>query len=45
MKKKNEIKENNDKFFDELWVLMLISLLFWEPPKEPKVINIYMGDD
>lgn len=44
-KKKNEVKENSENSFDSLWAVMLLSLLFWEPPKEPKVINIYMGDD
>lgn len=45
VKKKNEVKENEEKPFDSVWALMLLSLLFWEPPKEQKVINIYMGDD
>jgi hypothetical protein len=45
MAKKNEVKENEEKPFDILLVVMLLSLLFWEPPKESKVINIYMGDD
>lgn len=45
MTKKNEAKENEEKPFDGLWVAMLLPLLFWEPPKETKVINIYMGDD
>lgn len=43
MAKKKEIEETNDEF-NGLWVLMLLSLLFI-PPKEPKVINIYMGDE
>lgn len=44
-KKKNEVKESEENPFDSLWAVMLLSLLFWEPPKETKVINIYMGDD
>ena len=31
--------------FDGLWVLMMLSLLFCQPIKPDKVINIYMGDD
>lgn len=30
---------------DSLWALLLLSLLFWQPAKSDKVINIYMGDD
>lgn len=30
---------------DSLWVLMIIALLFWQPTKPDKVINIYMGDE
>lgn len=30
---------------DSLWALMMIALLFWQPAKPDKVINIYMGDE
>ena len=30
---------------DDIWVLMLLSLLFWQPDKPEKVINIYMDGD
>lgn len=30
---------------DSLWALMLLSLLFWQPDKPEKVINIYMDGD
>lgn len=43
MKKKKE--EKNENCLDSLWAILIISLLFWEPPKEKKAINIYMGDD
>lgn len=44
MKKKKE--EKNENCLDDLWILLLFEfLLFGEPPKEKKVINIYMGDD
>ena len=42
--KKNEIEEQQP-FLDGLWVLMILTLIFNEPQKETKVINIYMGDE
>lgn len=38
-------KKEEENSLDFIWVLMLLSLLFYEPPKQPKVINIYMGDE
>lgn len=51
MAKKEEKKETieiptiESEPFDDLWALMLLSLLFWQPIKPDKIINIYMGDD
>lgn len=41
---KEEIKENKYEF-DDFWILLLLPLIFYNPPKPTKVINIYMGDD
>ncbi len=45
--KKEEKKEveETQSVFDGLWALLMLNLLFGEPPKETKVINIYMGDE
>lgn len=40
MAKKKEIEEENVG-----WLDLLLFLILTTPPKEPKVINIYMGDE
>lgn len=45
MTKKKKEEPAKDELFDDLWVLLLLELLFMEPKKPDKVINIYMGDE
>lgn len=45
MTKKKKEESTKDELFDDLWILLLLELLFMGPKKPEKVINIYMGDD
>lgn len=45
MTKKKKEESTKDELFDDLWILLLLELLFMDPKKPEKVINIYMGDD
>lgn len=46
-KTKEKVKETKEEevWVDDLWLLILLLLIFPEEPKPKKVINIYMGDD
>ena len=45
MKKENK-KENNAEYLsDDLWIFLLFLMIFWQPAKPQKTINIYMGDE
>lgn len=40
---KKILDEQNEKENDNMWILMLLLLILWQPEKKESTINIYIG--